>query len=62
MTILAIFHIWCIAFPRKFRHSRVGRMLGIVSQVFPYQLVLELPLNGDLKSFLTKVSTEDNIR
>ena len=45
---------------RGFQHPRVGRMYGVVTQAFPYQLILELPMNGDLKTFLTKVSKGDD--
>lgn len=35
----------------KLSHARVGQLFGIVS-ISPYYSVLELPVNGDLKTFL----------
>ena len=36
---------------RHLQHARVGRVFGVVSQS-PYYLVMELTINGDLKTFL----------
>jgi serine/threonine protein kinase len=37
---------------RQVVHSNVTRLFGVVSFTFPYYMVMELPANGDLKSFL----------
>ena len=35
----------------KLKHNRVAQLFGVVSNM-PYYCVLELPVNGDLKTFL----------
>ena len=42
-------------FPRAFDHQSIGKLLGMVSQC-PYYIVLEMTVNGDLKSFLLATS------
>ncbi len=40
---------------RAFDHQNIGKLLGMVSQC-PYYIVLEMTVNGDLKSFLLATS------
>lgn len=43
---------------RKLKHPNVGQLFGIVTHR-PYYALLELPVNGDLKTFLVTVKKTD---
>lgn len=43
---------------RKLNHPKVGQVFGLVPQR-PFYALFELPINGDLKTFLVTVKTTD---
>ena len=45
---------------RKLQHPRVARLFGVVSRN-PYFAVFELPVNGDLKSFLVSIKNSRSL-
>ena len=58
MHLITYMYCTSLKLNRKLNHSKVGQLFGVVSHR-PYYCVLELPVNGDLKTFLITTKTSN---